>query len=220
MALAQAQTKLSSLALRSGQRGVVLGQTGSGKSWFVRAIIGAYVGRRQVVILDSKHDPVWSRIKGARYVSTLAGVQHCKFPRIPIVVWRPHGLEAHNFDTYDNFYSWAYERGNTVIVVDEVAQTVNGPTSYGPGFADLVCRGRVRGLVCYFGTQRPVLLPRIIFSESNKFYSFFITDRRDRQTIAAFSDARLEGKVPDRHGFHFYDVSTRTYEYFSGLDLK
>jgi energy-coupling factor transporter ATP-binding protein EcfA2 len=213
-------TKLSQLAPRNGERAVLLGQTGCGKTWFARAMLGAYVGRRQVVILDSKHDPSLSRLKGARYCATLGDVQRAKFPRCPIVVWRPQGIDANDYDQFDAFYQWLYARGNTIAYIDEVAQTVQGPTSFGVGFNDVVCRGRVKGLVVLYGTQRPVLLPRIIFSESSRFYVFYITDRRDRQTIAAFTNPALEAEVPDRHGFYYYNVKTREVHYYSGLDLK
>ena len=220
MALATAPIKLSALALRSGERGILIGQTGSGKSWFARAMMGAYVGRRQVIVVDTKHDPCWSRIKGARYVATLAGVKHAKFPRCPIIVWRPQGAEASNYDVFDDLYTWVYERGNTVVFVDEVTQTVQSPTSFGTGFNDVVCRGRVRGLIVLYGTQRPVLLPRIIFSESTRFYVFYITDRRDRQTVAGFTNPQLEREIPDRHGFYYFNVKTREVAYYAGLDLK
>jgi DNA helicase HerA-like ATPase len=212
-------TKLSELAPRSGERAVVIGQTGCGKTWFVRSMLGAYRGRRQIVIIDSKHDPALNRLKGARYCATLSAVERSRFPRWPIVVWRPQGVDANDYETFDRFYAWLYARGNTVAYIDEVAQTVQGPTSYGPGFNDLVCRGRVRGLVVIYGTQRPVLLPRIIFSESSRFFVFYIVDKRDRQTIAAFSDPQLETIVPDRHGFWYMNVKTREVSYFSGLDL-
>jgi energy-coupling factor transporter ATP-binding protein EcfA2 len=212
--------KLSQLAPRSGERAVMLGQTGCGKSYFMRSLLGAYIGRRQVFVVDTKHDPIWSRLKGARYVATLGGLQRAKFPHVPLVVWRPSGLEANNFDTFDAFYAWIYARGNSVIFVDEVAQTVPGITNYGAGFADVITRGRVRGIIAFFGSQRPVMVPRIVYSESTKFFTFFVSDRRDRTTIAAFTNEALSQPVPDQHGFWFYNTKTRKSQYFGGLDLE
>ena len=213
------KVKMSQLALRSGERGVLIGQTGSGKTWFAKAMLGAYIGRRQCIVVDTKGDSSFNRLKGASYVTTLRGVQRAKFPRVPIVVWRPHGAEAADFDIFDNFYSWIYERGNTVVLIDEVTQTVQSPTSFGKGFNDVVCRGRVRNLIVLYGTQRPVLLPRIIFSESTRFYVFYITDKRDRQTVAGFTNPALEREIPDRHGLMYFNIKTREVAYYSGLDL-
>jgi len=219
MALGATETKLSQLAPRSGERAVFLGQTGSGKTYFMRSLLGAYLSRRQLFVVDTKHDPAWSRLPGARYVATLGALQRAKFPRVPLVVWRPSGLEASDFGVFDAFYSWLYARGNSVVFVDEVAQTVQGSTSYGAGFADVITRGRVRGIVACFGSQRPVLVPRIIYSESQRFYVFFVSDKRDRETIAAFTNPALSAEVPDTHGFWYYNTKTRKPAYFSGLDL-
>ena len=213
-------TKLSSLVPRSGERMTILGQTGSGKSWAMRAMIGAYLNRRQVLVIDSKHDFCWNRIKGARYVATLEGVFRAKFPRCPIVVWRPSGEAANDPDTFDKFYQWLYARGNTICIVDEVAQTVAGVTNYGSGFADVVTRGRVRGLTMIFGSQRPALVPRIVYSESQRFLVFFISDKRDRDTIAAFTSPALSGIVTNSHGFWEYNTKSRKARYFGGLDLR
>jgi energy-coupling factor transporter ATP-binding protein EcfA2 len=211
--------KLSQLTPRSGQRATFLGQTGSGKSWAMRAMIGAYLGRRQVVVCDTKWDPCWNRLKGARYVQTLEAVFRSKFPRWPLVVWRPSGEQANDPEVFDKFYAWLFARGSTVAVIDEVGQTVAGVTSYGSGFADVVTRGRVRGLIVFFGSQRPVLVPRIVFSESQHFFVFFVSDKRDRDTIAAFTNPVLSGNVPDEHGFWHYSTKTRKGRYFGGLDL-
>ena len=212
--------KLSQLTPRSGERAVFLGQTGSGKTWAMRAMLGAYLKRRQVIVIDSKHDPAWGNLKGARYVATLEGVFRAKFPRYPLVVWRPSGEAANDPDVFDKFYAWLYARGNTVAVCDEVSQTVAGVTNYGSGFADVVTRGRVRGLIVLFGSQRPVMVPRIVYSESQRFYVFFVSDKRDRATIAAFSNPELSGNVPDQHGFWYYHSKTRKARYFGGLDLR
>jgi energy-coupling factor transporter ATP-binding protein EcfA2 len=211
--------KLSQLTPRSGERAVFLGQTGSGKTWAMRAMLGAYLGRRQVIVLDTKHDPAWNRLKGARYVATLEGVTRARFPRCPLVIWRPSGEAANDPDVFDKFYAWLYARGSTVAVVDEVSQTVAGVTNYGSGFADVVTRGRVRGLIVFFGSQRPVMVPRIVYSESQRFYVFFVSDKRDRATIAAFSNPELSANVPHQHGFWYYHSKTRKARYFGGLDL-
>ena len=212
--------KLSSLAPRAGERAVFLGQTGSGKTYLSRSMLGAYIGKRQVIILDSKHDSAWSRITGAKYCYSLARVERCKFPRVPVVVWRPSGEEANDYGAFDSLFSWVYRRGNTCLVIDEVSQVVQSAQTFGPGFGDVVTRGRVRGVTTLYGTQRPAYVPRIIYSESQRFFVSYVSDRRDRETIAAFTNPALSAEVPDQHGFWYYQTKGRIVRYFSGLDLS
>lgn len=215
----QGSVNLSDLVPRSGERAVFLGQTGSGKTYLARSMLGAYYGRRQVIVLDSKHDSAWS-LPGATYCDTLAKVERARFPRCPLVVWRPSGREAADTDSFDTFFAWLYARGNTVAVLDEVSQVVPGTQTYGTGFNDLVTRGRVRGLTVFYGTQRPAYVPRIIYSESQRFFVCYVSDARDRATIAGFTNPALAGEVPDEHGFWYYQTKGRIVKYFTGLDLS
>ena len=207
---------LSSLIPRSGERACFLGQTGSGKSFLMRAMLGAYLGKRQIIVVDSKHDSVWGNLRQANYVRSAAQVSHLRFPRHPLIVWRPEGDEANDLDAFDSFFSWVYRRGNTCLVVDETSACVPAQ-GQGSGFADLVTRGRIRKLTVLFGTQRPAYIPRTVYSESQRIFTSYLSDKRDRDTVAAFSHPFLAREVPDRHGFWYYNVKTRTPLYFTGL---
>jgi hypothetical protein len=182
-------------------------------------MLGFYYGRRQVFVIDSKHDPAWGNVVGARYLKTLEKVERTRFPRDPIVIWRPSGIEANDASNFDAFFSWVYARGNTCLVLDEVSSLVQSAQSYGPGFADIVQRGRVRGITVFYGTQRPAYVPRIIYSESQRFFVSYVSDRRDRETIAAFTNPAIAAEVPDNYGFWYYRTKGRKAQYFSGLDL-
>jgi hypothetical protein len=184
----------------------------------MRALVGAYVGRRQVIIVDSKHDPAYNGID-ARYATTLQGVTRAKYPKVPVVVWRPSGESARDYQAYDTLFDWVYSRGNTCLVIDEVSQVVQGAQTFGPGFNDVVTRGRVRGLTVFYGTQRPAYVPRIIYSESQRFFVCYVSDKSDRERIAAFTRPELAQEVPDQHGFWYYNSKSRSVQYFAGLDL-
>lgn len=209
--------RLENLVPKPGERAVIIGQTGSGKSFLSRALIMPYLGRRQIIVLDTKHDPIWTKLQ-ARYTRSYKQLQSFTFPKTPLIVYRPEGLEA-NPEKYDELCSWVYERGNTCLLIDETSHVVNSPTAAQPGFTDLVTRGRVRELTVLFGTQRPSYIPRIVFSESNKFFVMHLSDRRDRDTVAGYTSAKLSIDVPDRHGFWFYDVSQREPVYYKRLRM-
>lgn len=199
---------------RPGEKASFLGQTGSGKTTLSLMMAGEYYSRHQIHVLDIKHDPAWNKLAGVR-VKKLAMLPRYGFPKYPLVIWRPTGMDAHDTEQIDSYFEWIYQRGNTLLIVDEVSQAVGGPTNYGPGFNDLITRGRVKNVTCFLGTQRPVLVPRIVFSESKKFFVFYLVDKRDRSTVAGFSNVAVEKEVPDRHGFWYVDTANREAEYFS-----
>ena len=201
---------------RPGEKVCLVGQTGSGKSYAARRLAGAYYGRRQIIVADLKHDPMWNGLD-AQIIRKASQLPRARFPRVPVVVWRPDGDAAHDMHLMDSLFAWVYRRGNTVLVVDEVSAMVGGPTSYGPGFGDLVTRGRVRECTCIMGTQRPVMVPRIVFSESVKFGVFYLVDKRDRDTVAAFSAAEVAAPVGDRHGLWWVDTRQRSATYLPSL---
>ena len=41
---------------KEDEQGSVIGQTGSGKSVWTKKLIVPYIGKRQIIILDPKHD--------------------------------------------------------------------------------------------------------------------------------------------------------------------
>jgi len=69
------------------------------------------------------------------------------------------------------------------------------------------------------GMQRPSWVPRMILSESQKFVLFYLTDERDRRTVAAASHYTLAREVPDLHGFYFVDTVQGLVGYSAGLTV-
>jgi len=198
-----------------GERATFIGQTGSGKTTLLTSVLAEIYGRQQIIIIDSKHDDAFNGLD-ARYCYTYKELGKVK-KSDKLVIYRPQDAEAVDMDLYDAIFQWVYTRRNTAIAIDEITQCVPH-TGYGIGFTNLMTRGRIRKCTVLVGTQRPVYAPRLIFSEAQKFWVFNVVDKRDRQTVAGFTDERLSEKVPDTHGFWFVDIPRHIVEYIPTLD--
>ena len=195
------------------EQGSVIGQTGSGKSVWTKKLIVPYIGKRQIIILDPKHDDIWNGL--GTIVSNPDKIWKLKFPKTEVVIYRPDGDLASDYDAYDDIFEQVYQEGNRLLVVDETRKVVKNAQSYGKGLDDLCTRGRKRECTRIFGMQRPVEIPRICLSESTKFYVRYVVDRRDRETIAGFSNEEIRKEVPDRYGMYYVDIRNRIVKYFS-----
>jgi energy-coupling factor transporter ATP-binding protein EcfA2 len=213
--LPETEQALPRLVPKPGEHAVFLGQNGSGKTTLMIRLLGAYYGKRQIEILDTKHDPAFGRLAG-RIVRRLRDAPRMRWPKEPLVIYRPDRREGHDPQVLDAWCEWIYARGATVAVIDEVTQVARSPLSYGPGLLDLLTRSRVRGVSAWVGTQRPVQAPRIIFSEPIHVFCFYLADQRDRDIVAAFTDPALREPPPDRHGFWYANRATREVAYFPG----
>lgn len=200
------------LVPESDEQIVSIGQNGRGKSAWLKMISIPYIGIRQIVVIDSKHDSIWNGF--GKIVTTPTALYRIEFPKTPVAVYRPQGELAHDYDAYDDIFEWIYERENTVVVVDETGKVVKDARTVGKGLDDMCTRGRKRDILRMFGVQRPSGVPRIIFSEASRFYVKSVIDQRDRDTVAGFSDESLKLKIPDRYGMRYCNTKTGEAIYF------
>ncbi len=205
MAWQKVEPTINLMTPEPGQKLALIGQNGRGKTYLAARLIAPYYKRQQIVVADVKHDPTWSQYDGIT-VNTIDKLTRLPFPKYPLIIFRPEGELAHDFERLDKVFAWVYKRGNTLLMIDEVSAMVPGAMGFGHGFADLLQRGRTRKCTVIMGTQRPAFVPRIVLTESQKFVLFFLTDIRDRKTVAAASHASLSQEIPDLHGFWFVDV--------------
>ena len=198
---------------------VVLGQTGRGKSSWIKKLITPYFGKRQQIIIDVKHDDIWDKYGvSVGHPNDLMRLAK-DFQKYPSLIYRPEGDLAKDYEAYDDIFSWIYDRWHTLVVVDETSAIVKNAIDVGRGLNDITTRGRKREITRIFGSQRPTGCPRVIFSESSKFFVKAIIDKRDRDTVAGFSDERMKEPIEDTYGMKYCDTKTGFYTYFPKVPL-
>lgn len=203
------------LFLKKGQRGLLLGMTGGGKTQNALFQLKNNIAVWPTIIMDTKivdeffsvpndHESldVFNDFASFENVSKMAPKD---WPDYFLV--RPESHEIIDVDGLDKYLQLIYKKFGAVFVyIDEVASFHNNgrPVS---GLLELLCRGRSRGKTVLMGTQRPAWISLSCFTESDKFYVHKITTLNDRKRIdngiPEFSKLK---KLPPFH-FYFYDVA-------------
>jgi len=200
----------------NSDRCVFIGGTGSGKTYTMLEICAQrYYGEKQIQILNTKSDSTINRLD-APNVTDIDELPRYKFPEYPVVIYTPCAEELIDFKCMDDWCQWIYNRTNTHAMIDETSQLSNG-TKAGIGLTNLACRGRDRNVSAMFATQRPVGIPRIVASESQHFYKFWLGDEDDRASVAKKTSPAMSRQVKHVHGFHYYKAGTNKVFYFKSI---
>jgi len=193
----------ASLAPALGERAVLAGQTGSGKTTAALHLLPVYYGRRQIIIADTKSDPTIEKIAGPVATRLRDLPKIAKWPEHPVVVYRPDPGELTDLYILDAFCDWVYRRGHSVLLIDELSQFGAGAHS-GPGLTSVFARGRSADVTVIAGTQRPVSVPIIAFTEAQIFFVFRLLFRRDRERIAEYTHPGLVTPPSSPYGVKVY----------------
>lgn len=108
----------------------------------------------------------------------------------------------HQLPQLDAFFMDCWDRENIGLYFDEAYSCGDGP-----GLLACLTQGRSKRIPMIMNTQRPVDVSRFIFSESQYYQLFALSDKRDMKTVRNFApipDAPLQ-----EHYSHYYDVRRR-----------
>lgn len=185
---------LEELYIPATGRGVLVGMTGSGKSTLARLLLAPY---RWVAAIDPKGLLDWS---GYERVTTIKDFYRSKSEKI---IYAPEAHELRSPECIDTFFRIVYHRKNTYTYVDEV-YAVSYRNEIPPHYHSILTRGRERGIGLLSATQRPMLIPTVIMSESENWYVFRLNmegDRRKVEQSIGLSQEAIQ-RLPKRY-FYF-----------------
>ncbi len=165
--------EIDELYIPATGRGVLVGMTGSGKSTLARLLLEPY---QFVAVIDPKGLLNW---QGYERLTTLKEVIKSKADKI---IYAPEAHELRDERFIDAFFAWVYHRKNTFLYVDEV-YAVSYRNEIPPHYHSILTRGRERGNGLLSATQRPMLIPTVIMSESENWYVFRLNMEGDRKKI-------------------------------------
>ena len=178
----------------NSQRIAIIGRTGSGKT---QAAV-YQLSRRNFLSMPW----VIFNFKGDELIDSIPYTDHVEVGHVPdrvgIFVVHPLPNQKEEMDAY----LWAlWERQNVGLFCDEGYMMAESDS-----FNACLTQGRSRRIPMIVLTQRPAWISRFVFTESQFYQVFSLTDRRDVKVVSQFiSDGeRLEETVlPEYHSFYF-----------------
>lgn len=200
--------------LNKGERGLLVGQTGSGKS--ENGIFHLqHAPVFPVIMYDTKIED--NLFKAAGENDTLEVVNSFKdFYDISVlskrempdyILVRPEAHELIDVDLLDKYLQLGYDHfGASFHYIDETYNWHNRGQC-GAGLLGLLTRGRSKGKTTLMATQRPSWISRFCFTESQKFYVHQLLDMRDRKTLDSMIPEFSTLPKPDKYHFYHFEVS-------------
>lgn len=199
-----ATPEISNFFPAKGERAVSIGQTGSGKTTFNRWLLER-LPESPIVIYDSKHDPKFDELKNNSVVETLSQADDAiENMAVDYVIFRPPPAITSSPQALDKLLQFHEENWRGVdAYIDELYHFHSGAYA-GPGLNGLYTRGRSRGITTIGSTQRPALVSRFIFSETQLFYVFQLFLDDDVKKVNGFIRGFKDLPTPERHKFYMY----------------
>lgn len=178
---------------RTDEHTAILGCTGSGKTTLAACVLSkAPFDRMPYIAIDYKNDDLLAQIGRLKEIELSEPI-----PEKPgLYVIRPLPSEA---DDVEKWLWKVWEKGHTGLYIDEAYLLPNKEA-----IKNILAQGRSLRIPVIAASQRPVDVPRSIFTEASHIAVFRLNDRRDKKTVAEFTpDGMLENRLPDFHSFWY-----------------
>lgn len=178
------------------QRVAVMGMTGSGKTFFCRALLS---GRPRLIVLDPKGllnprtNPKWNL---ELWDQGIRRMEAGKAARLYI----PPPLDD---SEYEDWFDQILRLRNVTVYIDELYGV--GPASGSKGLRALFTRGRELGIGVYACFQRPRWIPMYSLSEAEWKIVFRLEMQQDKDYVASMAFGRFAYYPLQEHGFMIKD---------------
>lgn len=180
----------------------IAGRNGSGKTYLARKYLAGY---ENVFVLDIKGTLKWDEIPEGELtiVKHLSDVIKCKTPKC---IYKPVPAEM-DPDFYDRFFKFIYQRGDTIVWVDEVMGVTPNALRIPFWYRAIMTRGRELGVAAWSLSQRPSGINLLPISEARHVIVFDLNLPQDRKRMAEVSGAPEFLEKPGQYKFYYYNVN-------------
>ena len=186
------------ITIRERDRIIVIGKTGTGKTYLVKKMLLPNFGSQSYVIWDPKRhfDPAGKQLLNG-------DLEELKKGKARPYLYRPSAVKRENFkEEFNDLCRVIYQRKNSVLIVDELSR-VNSPGYITP-YHDVIMReGRERNVGIVNLCQRPRQTHNTLLSEAEHFFIFWVRLSTDQKKIKQNLDITPE-MLSDLNQHEFY----------------
>lgn len=180
-------------------RGIIVGQSGSGKSVLARSLI-YHIDK--LIIIDPKR--MFKPLPGMKVFNC---PKKLKRSRSTFAMYRPSPALLDDMDSYNEVYKYAYELGNITVYTDEIVGVIT-ETKYPKYLKICYQMGREKSVRMLTSTQRPAWIPLFIVSECTSFYTFRLVMARDIKRMQECQPLYNPKNLPSRYIFWYTDLNS------------
>jgi len=191
----------------------IAGGTGSGKSALTEIYL-AGSNFPHVVKIDTKGEyyerktlgiPAWKGLVEGEDYQVVFKLKDLEFADKPKIIYVPD-YDEQEFQYYDAFFKWIYERQNTTVWVDELMSICDNPHKIPRMMKAVYTRGRSRRTCVWACSQRASEIPNIILSNTQVFFIFQMNLESDRKKLVMMTDQKEFMIKPEKYFFWFYKI--------------
>lgn len=192
---------------------LVCGMTGTGKSFLCENYLRNY---KYVVKLDTKDETSERRANGlspwqgleenvdftvTNRLTELDDIDTDKIIYVP-------DYDEQNETTFNQFFRWIFERGNTILWIDEL-MSIGSVQSFPKELGRLMQQGRSKGCGVWSCTQRPSGIPSCVPSNTTYFFVFDMALPQDRKKLVETTGMMELSQMPTGYNFWYYKMGDR-----------
>lgn len=201
---------------QSGERGLIVGQTGSGKSAFLVWLL-MRVPMSPVIIYETKEEPKFQHLPGVVFCQTQEELDSAYHDQTAdYIVMQPDIDTASNPTLLDEMlYHHFMYYPNSVCAIDELFMFHNSGR-HGRGLLGLYTRGRSRGITTIACTQRPAWISGFSISEAQRYFAFYLEMDSDKKKL---KPALLDLPDPPKFGFYYWESGDKEITRYGAVKL-